>query len=295
MGCVRFDGHGLECGKELLTLAKEESIGGKAGDSCYSSSEPIVQRADDRDVGKVGANEFTGDGEDQAGLDQRGWLERGIGKEIGEGEAGVRHGSNGRLNAIARKIDPFEEVSDLIAADAEGDFQNLRVFHFLAHDRVQAGAALLDVSKVKRSRVSDHLNVVRVVEICIRDGNGGAVADLDCLGIGCAEIGVGGAPITNEPTRIDIEVHEIGEAADVLRSRCLAALKDAELIEVDRLGAFRLQVRIEKGCVAHFVQRVAGDVLRAIGVKVGERSLVGVQRVRLVGVYFNGRIVTDSA
>ena len=40
-----------------------------------------------------------------------------------------------------------------------------------------------------------------------------------------------------------------------------------------------LEICIEKGGVADFVEGVAGDVLRAIGIEVREGSLIGVQRL----------------
>ena len=45
--------------------------------------------------------------------------------------------------------------------------------------------------------------------------------------------------------------------------------------------------------MAHFVQSVAGDVLRTIGIKVRQGSLVGIQG--FVRVYFDRLIVADSA
>ena len=40
--------------------------------------------------------------------------------------------------------------------------------------------------------------------------------------------------------------------------RSLASLQSAELVEVDRVGSFGLEIGIEKGSVAHFIERVAG-------------------------------------
>ena len=64
-------------------------------------------------------------------------------------------------------------------------------------------------------------------------------------------------------------------------------------LEVDRLGASGLEIGIEEGRVAHFIQRVAGDILRAIGIEVRQGDLIGVQQ--LVRVHFNGRIIADAA
>ena len=44
--------------------------------------------------------------------------------------------------------------------------------------------------------------------------------------------------------------------------------------------------------MADFVQRVAGDILRAIGIEIRQGDLIVVQR--LVRVYLNGWIVADT-
>ena len=84
MGCVGFDSHLLQSREELLALTEEKPIGRKAGDCSHGSAKLIVQRANDRDVGKVRADEFAWHGEDEAGLYQAGWLERRVGEEVGE-------------------------------------------------------------------------------------------------------------------------------------------------------------------------------------------------------------------
>ena len=45
--------------------------------------------------------------------------------------------------------------------------------------------------------------------------------------------------------------------------------------------------------MAHFIERVAGDVLRAIAIEVRQRSLVVVHR--LIRIDFDGWIVADTA
>ena len=109
-------------------------------------------------------------------------------------------------------------------------------------------------------------------EIGIGDRDGGAVVDGDGLRKCGAKVRVSRAAIADEPTGVDVEVHEIGEPADVLRSRRTASLQREELVEVDRLCAFGLQVPVKEVGVADFVDRVAADVLRAIRVEVREAA-----------------------
>jgi hypothetical protein len=66
-----------------------------------------------------------------------------------------------------------------------------------------------------------------------------------------------------------------------------------ELGKVDRLGSSGLEIGIEKGSVAHFIPRVTGDILRAIGIEVRQGYLIVVQR--LVRVYLYGWILADTA
>src|SRR5579862_6995150 len=146
---------------------------------------------------------------------------------------------------------------------------------------------------MERRSIGDDLDVVGIPEIGIGDGDGGAVVDGNGLRKRGAKIGVCRAAITDEPAGVDVEVHEVGEAADVLRSRRLASLEREELVEVYRLCALRLQVSVEEVGVADFVDGIAGDVLRAIGIEVREGSLIAVQR--LAGVYLNGLARGETA
>src|ERR1700691_3781578 len=114
-------------------------------------------------MGKVGP-EFDRDGEDQAGLNQRiEWAE-----EIGECQAGygVRERRHGSLHSVACKINPFQKVSDLVAADAEGNLEHFRIRDFLAHGCVQTRSALLDLSEVEGGYACDRLKVV----VATKDG-----------------------------------------------------------------------------------------------------------------------------
>lgn len=174
---ISFYSHNLQCVKELLALAGEESIGGEACDRGDGACKSIRQGTNDRDMGKVGADEFAWDGKDQAGLNEARRLQWWIVEEIRKRQAGNGIGKwrHWLLHSIARKINPFEEVSDLVSTDTEGDLEHLRIRHFLAQGCVETGAALLNVSKVKGCYVGDCLNVIVPKEV----------------GVGCAvEVGI---------------------------------------------------------------------------------------------------------
>ena len=124
------------------------------------------------------------------------------------------------MHSIAREIDPFEEVSDLISTDAKGDLKHLRIRHFLTHGCVKTGAALLNVSKVKGRYIGDCLNVVVAekvgvgcaVEVGIVSRNGGDSAESDRLGKAGAEVWIGCAAVANVPAGVDVQMHEVRKA-----------------------------------------------------------------------------------
>src|SRR3984885_8757803 len=134
----------------------------------------------------------------------------------------------------------------------------------------------------------------RAVEIVVVSGNRGDVFKSNRLREGGAKIRIGGAAVANVPTGIDSEIHEVGEAFDTRRSCRGASIQGAELIEIDRPGSPVLEIGVEEGCVTYFIQRVAADVLRAVGIQIREGKLVVIQgRVR-IGIYLNGLIVADT-
>src|SRR5580658_7338327 len=147
-------------------------------------------------------DEFGRDGEDQAGLDLRvEWVE-----EIGKGqlEYGVGERRDSWLDSVAGKIDPLEEVGDLVAANAECDLENFFAGDLAGHRCVEARASLFDGAEVEGSNVGDGLNVVGIVEIGIGDGDGGNVIESDGLGESRTEVRIGCAAVTREPTGVDI-------------------------------------------------------------------------------------------
>ena len=137
---------------------------------------------------------------------------------------------------------------------------------------------MFDHSEVERGRIGDCLDVIRAVKVGVCSGNGGAVSNFDRLLERGAEIRIGRAAIPNTPTGVHIEVHEVRKAAEVLRAGGLADLQDAKFIEIDWIRSLGFQVPVEKGCVADFVNGVAGDVLRTIAIEKLESLLIIVLR-----------------
>src|ERR1700689_5306344 len=98
------------------------------------------------------------DREDQAGLSRLlEWAEEIRERQAGNGVGKWRHWS---LHSVARKINPFQKMSDLVSANAQGDFEPFRIRRFLTHGRVKARAGLFDVSEVKARNIRDRLNVI---------------------------------------------------------------------------------------------------------------------------------------
>ncbi len=209
---VRFDGHQHQRFNELLALAYEQPIRNEAIDGSYSSAESVGERTNDRDMGKVGVDELARDGENQARLNLRiQWTE-----EVGECQAGfaVRKRRHRGLHAVAREIDPFQEVGDLVSTNAKCDLKHLGVAYLLAHDGVKTRSALLNVSKVKGGHIRDRLKMIAIgiVQLSSRPWNGGDVLQSDRLREGGAEIRVRCTAVTNVPAGVDGKIHEVGEA-----------------------------------------------------------------------------------
>ena len=64
-----------------------------------------------------------------------------------------------RLHSVAGKINPFQEMSYLVSADAECNLKNLRATYSLTHGGVEARASLLDLAKMKCRDVRDGLDM----------------------------------------------------------------------------------------------------------------------------------------
>jgi hypothetical protein len=140
---------------------------------------------------------------------------------------------------------------------------------------------------VERRSVCDALKVIGIPKICIGPGNGGAVGYINSLRKGGAKIRIGRASIADEPAGVDVEGHQDGETPEIRRTRRLASLEGEKLVEVDRVCALGLQVSVEEVGMADFVDGVAGNVLRTVGIKVRERSLIAVYRLVRVHLYWD--------
>src|SRR5580698_998362 len=301
-GLISFDCQLIDDIQEFGRLPLEKPVSGKAGDRRHSAAEFVIARSNNRAVRQIRGDEFRRHREDQAGLNQ--WIE-GV-EEIGKCEFGVRVGKrrNRGLHCITRKINPLQEVSDLVSADTQCNLQDLQAADLLAQRRIQTGTALFDVSEMKCGHICDRLDVHvagntgrilerSAIEISIRPGNGVHPVERERLRKGSAKVRVRGAAITNVPTGIYIELQEVGEPPDIGGGSSLAALQSAELIEVHWIGALRFKVGIQEGRVTYFIQSVARDILRTIGVKVRQGYLIVIQL--LVRVHLNRRVIADAA
>ena len=73
-GVVGCYGESVQFAEELFALTEEEPVSSEACNRRHGAAELIGQWANDRDVGELGADEFTRDGEDKAWLNQARWL-----------------------------------------------------------------------------------------------------------------------------------------------------------------------------------------------------------------------------
>ena len=120
--CVGCISQPVQRREELLRLTCEEVHVRKEGCRRACACELVGQWPDDGAVRKLGIDELTGHGKDEVGLEERTLL-----GEVGEGKALKADGCDGRLDAIAGKVDPLQEVRDFISANPQGDFENLRL------------------------------------------------------------------------------------------------------------------------------------------------------------------------
>ncbi|MDX6458990.1 MAG: hypothetical protein QOE55_2687, partial [Acidobacteriaceae bacterium] len=100
----------------------------------------------------------------------------------------------------------------------------------------------------------------------------------NCLGKLSTEIGILIAAVSSPPTGVDAQLHQIGEASDLLGAWRRAPWEIAELIQVDWPLALRFQVGAKKGYVAYFIVSVIRDVLGHITIKLLKGCDVGLTR-----------------
>jgi hypothetical protein len=91
-----------------------------------------------------------------------------------------------------------------------------------------------------------------------------------------AEVGVlRVAAVARPEAGVDGQLHQVGQPPDLLGSGCLAAGQGAELVQVDRLRAVRLQVSVDESEVADLVVGVVVDVLIHVLVQYSHSVVVG--------------------
>ena len=96
------------------------------------------------------------------------------------------------------------------------------------------------------------------------------------LGQRVAEIGVPRvAPVARPPARVDRQLHQVREPADLPRTGRLAARQRAELVQVDALSTVRPQERVDEGEMSELVLGVVVDVLGHVRVQHRQRIRVG--------------------
>jgi len=107
-----------------------------------------------------------------------------------------------------------------VSADADHNAQHFDVVRLLRHRRIEAAAALFDRAEMKRRDIGDRLNVIVAFKIrigCadvigIGSGNRGNSVESDRLRKGSAEIGICLAAVANEPTGVDVQIHQVRDA-----------------------------------------------------------------------------------
>src|SRR5450759_5124806 len=82
------------------------------------------------------------------------------------------------------------------------------------------------------------------------------------------------APIARPITRVDGQLHEICQTADLLRSGGFAAGQRAELIQIDGLRTLRSQVGVDESEMGEFILGVVMDVLGHVPIEHLERLRV---------------------
>src|SRR6202171_2153398 len=193
----------------------------------------------------------------------------------------------GHRSRVAGLILPRLKVHYLRTADAEDDLKHFQAGGFLRHPRVKAGAALLDKSKVKPGRKGDRLDVIaRIIwvvttEVANVSGNRGVETRSqarDCVREHCAEIGIGGTAVAGPPASVHCQLPEVCEPPDLLGSRCRAAGKGSERIQIDTPFTFRMKVCIKEVNVTLFIVGIVGDILRLVAIADFKRTYVAGRR-----------------
>ncbi len=162
-----------------------------------------------------------------------------------------------------------------VSPNTQSNFQHLQARNFLTQSGVETRPALLNESKMKSGCVSDHLDVVRIVEVRVVGWNGFSILDLKGLHKCSPEIRISVAAIADVPACIHSKIGEISETLSRLIGAIrLTAGERSESIEIYRLLALEDQICVEEICVTQLIERVTGDVLRTIGIEELESELI---------------------
>jgi hypothetical protein len=232
-------------------------------------------------VRKIRADELARYRKDQIGFKQQ--IRRRVEIRKGQSVTRIGHRRHGRRYCVARKVHPFQEMSNFISANAEHDPQHFRARRLQTERGVPAQATLLNHAKTKRRRVGNHLDVIGGFQIGIGFGNRRKLPGEQIrqrLREGRPEIMVGGAAVPRVPTRIHCKLRQVGQPSRLLGPGSLAARQSAKPVEIHWFRSGVDQISVQELGVARFIQSIAGDRLRGIAVKILKRRLVGVRRRR---------------
>src|SRR6202051_1236209 len=155
--CVRVVGQIQQQFGKLWRLTCEELICNEPVDGAYGINLPWRRRPDHRAKWEIRTNEFARNREDQVRLEEL------IGRHVEVRKRQTAHRiaqrSDWRLHPVARKINPLQEVADLVATNAECDVEDLGAGYFSAERRIQARTSLFNETEVEGSGVGNRLDV----------------------------------------------------------------------------------------------------------------------------------------
>src|ERR1700757_3606915 len=137
-------------------------------------------------------------------------------------------------------------MHDLGSADTKEDSKNFETRYFLSQRRVEAGATLFNITKVKSCREGDRLDmvawVVRIAQFGIVSRNCGMQTSAqtgDSIREGRSEIRVGSAAVAGPPAGIYSELLKVRKPSSLRDERDLAGWQVGELLQVNLLLALR--------------------------------------------------------
>ena len=155
-------------------------------------------------------------------------------------------------------------MRDLGPSDAGHDSQRKQAAAFEAQRVIQAGAALLDHRKVERGCIGDRLHLIGSVEALIFCRDRRSIHNIDHLAEGIAEIRIARASVTQIPTRIHVQMHQVGQPQHLIW-RHGAARERAEPLKTDAAMARFHEERVQKILVTELVicvlRHISGHVV----------------------------------